>query len=140
MPPDTRWIQRYSNFERTFLLLSEAMRVENPSVLERAGLIQFFEMAFELSWKILKDYEQAEGIKAKSPREVIKQAYQIGLINEGHEWINALQDRNLTAHTYKEEIARTVEQRIRESYYPLIKSLYEIFKAKKEAAEKEDMV
>ena len=39
MPPDTRWIQRYSNFERTFLLLSEAMRVENPSVLERAGLI-----------------------------------------------------------------------------------------------------
>lgn len=137
MAPDTRWIQRYSNFERTFLLLSEAVRVENPSVLERAGLIQFFEMAFELSWKILKDYEQVEGVKANSPREVIKQAYQLGLIKEGHEWINALQDRNLTAHTYKEEIARTVEQRIRKRYYPLIRALYETFKAKKEEVDRE---
>ena len=67
--PDTRWIQRYSNFESAFMLLSDALKVENPSVLERAGLIQFFEMAFELSWKILKDYELSEGVIAKSPRE-----------------------------------------------------------------------
>ncbi|MGB3789485.1 MAG: hypothetical protein WA949_15860 [Phormidesmis sp.] len=40
--PDTRWLQRYPNFEKTFFLLSEALRVESPSVLERAGLIQFF--------------------------------------------------------------------------------------------------
>ena len=128
--PDTRWMQRYSNFERAFFLLSEALKVENPSVLERAGLIQFFEMAFDLSWKILKDYEQVEGINARSPREVIKQAYQIGLISEGHEWTDALQDRNLTAHTYKEEIAQTVERRIRQRYYPIIAALYKTFKAK----------
>lgn len=135
--PDTRWIQRYSNFERAFLLLSDALRVENPSVLERAGLIQFFEMAFELSWKLLKDYEQAEGIRVKTPREVIKQAYLVGLIGDGHDWIEALQDRNLTAHTYKEEIAQIVEKRIRERYHPLIAALYETFKAKKEADEEE---
>lgn len=112
--------------------------MEDPSVLERAGLIQFFEMAFELSWKIMKDYEQAEGISAKSPREAIKQAYRIGLISEGHQWIDALEDRNLTAHTYKEDIARTVEQRIRELYYPMILELYETFKGKKEDADKTD--
>ncbi|MGC1525596.1 MAG: nucleotidyltransferase substrate binding protein [Phormidesmis sp.] len=133
---DTRWMQRYSNFERAFFLLSEALKVEDPSVLERAGLIQFFEMAFELSWKILKDYEQTEGIDARSPREVIKQAYQIGLISEGHEWTDALQDRNLTAHTYKEEIAQTVEQRIRQRYYPIIAALYKTFKAKMAEAER----
>lgn len=135
--PDTRWIQRYSNFESAFLLLNEALKVENPSVLERAGLIQFFEMAFELSWKILKDYELAEGVIAKSPREVIKQAHLLGLISEGHAWIDALEDRNLTAHTYKEEIAQTVEWRIRKRYYSLIAALYKTFRAKKAEWENE---
>ena len=95
--PDTRWLQRYPNFEKTFFILGAALRVENPSVLEKAGLIQFFEMAFELSWKLLKDYELSEGIDAKSPREVIKQAHLIGLISEGHVWIDALGDQNLMA-------------------------------------------
>ncbi|MEL7333521.1 MAG: HI0074 family nucleotidyltransferase substrate-binding subunit, partial [Cyanobacteria bacterium J06560_2] len=123
-------------FERTFLLLSEALRVENPSVLERAGLIQFFEMAFELSWKIMKDYEQAEGVEARTPREVLKKAFQIGLVEEGHTWLDALDDRNLTAHTYKEDIAQTVENKVRERYYSVIATLYKTLKAKKEAVER----
>ena len=135
--PDTRWLQRYPNFEKTFLLLGEALRVENPSVLERAGLIQFFEMTFELSWKLLKDYERLEGIDAKSPREVIKQAQMLGLISEGHAWIDALGDRNLMTHTYKEEIAQKVEQSIRDRYYSPIETLYKTFKEKKEKADAE---
>lgn len=136
MNPDIRWIQRYSNFERTFLLLSEALKVAKPSVLERAGIIQFFEIAFELSWKIMKDYERTEGIKAKSPREAIKEAYRIGLIDGGHVWIDALEDRNLMAHTYKEEVAQAVEESIRGRYYLLIEALYETLSAKKAELEK----
>jgi len=131
MDPDTRWLQRYSNFERTFVLLHEALQIKSPSLLERAGIIQFFEIAFELSWKILKDYERSLGIQAKSPRAAIKEAYRIGLIEEGHIWIKALEDRNLTAHTYKEDVAKAIEKSIRTRYYPIIKSLYETMKAKK---------
>jgi nucleotidyltransferase substrate binding protein (TIGR01987 family) len=79
MEDDIRWIQRFSNFERAFLLLKEALKIEHPSIVERAGLIQFFEMAFELSWKLLKDYEETEGFIVKTPREAIKQAFQSGL-------------------------------------------------------------
>ncbi|MEL7144363.1 MAG: nucleotidyltransferase substrate binding protein [Cyanobacteria bacterium J06573_11] len=136
--PDIRWIQRYANFESAFLLLNEALRIKDPSVVERAGLIQFFEMAFELSWKIMKDYKQAEGVKARTPREVLKQAFQIGLIKDGHTWLDALDDRNLTAHTYKEDVAKTVENRVRERYYGIIATLYETLRAKKEAAERTD--
>ncbi|WP_370623396.1 nucleotidyltransferase substrate binding protein [cf. Phormidesmis sp. LEGE 11477] len=57
-------------------------------------------------------------------------------MGEGHGWIDALQDRNLTAHTYKEKIAQTVEQRIRERYYPLIAALYETLTTKKAEAER----
>ncbi|HSM80272.1 MAG TPA: nucleotidyltransferase substrate binding protein [Nodosilinea sp.] len=129
-PPDTRWVQRFSNFERTFLLLQDAIAVESPSLLERAGIIQFFELTFELAWKVMKDYEEAEGILAKTPREAIKQGFQIGLISHGHGWMNALQDRNLTTHTYNEATAIAVEASIRNDYFPLLAELYHVLKAK----------
>ncbi len=47
---DIRWIQRFFNFERAFLLLQDSLKTEKLSILERAGLIHFFEMTFELSW------------------------------------------------------------------------------------------
>jgi nucleotidyltransferase substrate binding protein (TIGR01987 family) len=127
---DIRWIQRFSNFERSFLLLADALQIESPSIVERAGLIQFFEMAFELSWKLLKDYEEIEGWTPKTPREVIKQAYQAEMVSRGHDWMNALQDRNLMAHTYNEKIAILVEEKIRNEYFPLLEELYQTFKVK----------
>jgi nucleotidyltransferase substrate binding protein (TIGR01987 family) len=129
-PPDTRWVQRFSNFERTFLFLQDSLAVESPSLLERAGIIQFFELTFELAWKVLKDYEEAEGIVVKTPREAIKYGFQIGLISHGHDWMAALQDRNLTAHTYNEATAIAVESSIRNDYFPLLADLYQTLKAK----------
>ena len=127
---DIRWKQRYQQFSRAFSLLRDAMAVDSPTVLERAGIIQFFEMAFELSWKLLKDYLEAEGYNVGSPREAIKQAFQIGLIENGHEWMAALSDRNLTTHTYNEATAQAVEKKIRDSYYPLLQQLHRRFSRK----------
>jgi nucleotidyltransferase substrate binding protein (TIGR01987 family) len=62
-----------------------------------------------------------------SPRAAIKQAFQSQLITAGHEWISALDDRNLTTHTYNEEIAELVERKIRQDYYPLLLSLRQTF-------------
>ena len=127
---DIRWIQRFFNFERAFLLLQDSLKTERLSILERAGLIQFFEMTFELAWKLLKDYEETEGFIVKTPREAIKQAFQSGLISNGHDWIDALQDRNLTAHTYNEETAIAVETKIRSKYFQLLEEVYAYFKNK----------
>jgi nucleotidyltransferase substrate binding protein (TIGR01987 family) len=127
---DIRWKQRQHQFEKAFTLLQSAMAIEKPSIVERAGLIQFFEMAFELAWKLLKDYQEAEGFSISSPREAIKQAYQSELIDKGHDWIDALDDRNLTTHTYNEQIAVAVEQKIRQTYYPLLQDLQRNFTKK----------
>jgi len=127
---DIRWQQRFGQFAKAFLLLQEATRIEKPSVIERAGLIQFFEMAFELAWKLLKDFEEAEGFMVKSPRDAIKQAFQADIIGQGHDWLDALEDRNLTTHTYNEETAIHVEQKIRNKYFPCLLKLYQDFSAK----------
>lgn len=50
MIEDIRWIQRFSDFERAFLLLQNSLKTEQLSILEIARLIHIFEMTIELSW------------------------------------------------------------------------------------------
>jgi len=130
---DIRWKQRFQNYEKSFLLLKRTLKIENPSEAEKGGLIQFYEMAFELAWKMIKDYLQEQGFTVNSPREAIKQAFQSNIIDNGHEWIGALEDRNLSTHTYDESTAEKAVSSIREFYYPLLKALYT--RLKKEIAE-----
>ena len=120
---DIRWQQRLHHFRKAFLLLEQSISIEVPSEVEWAGMIQFFEMSFELGWKVLKDYLEEEGFQINCPRVAIKQAFQAGLIEDGRIWLEALQDRNLTIHTYEETIALAVEKRIREFYYPALPNL-----------------
>lgn len=127
---DIRWHQRFQQFNNAFSLLEQAIRIQQPSVVERAGIIQFFEMAFELSWKLLKDFQQSEGFEVNSPRSAIKLAFQNNLLEDGHLWIQALEDRNLTTHTYNEATAVLVEQKIRDDYYPLLVTLRDTFQAR----------
>jgi nucleotidyltransferase substrate binding protein (TIGR01987 family) len=127
---DIRWRQRFSQFEKAFLLLQDVMGLAKPTVNERAALIHFFEMAFEQGWKLLKDYEEAEGFVETSPRGAIKRAFQMNLVSQGHDWIAALEDRNLTTHTYNEETALAVEQKIRQKYFPCLLQLHRDFALK----------
>ncbi len=47
------------------------------------------------------------------------------MINDGHIWIDALEKRNLLAHTYSEENATQAEFLIKEKYYYFLKELYQ---------------
>lgn len=122
---DIRWKQRFENFNKSYKLMEKYSKQQLTSELEKAGMIQFFEMTFELAWKVLKDYLEAEGYVVKSPRETIKQAFQIGLIDNGHVWIDALANRNLTTHTYDETLADKMTKEIVELYFPELKKMYD---------------
>ncbi|MEN0648171.1 nucleotidyltransferase substrate binding protein [Caldifermentibacillus hisashii] len=113
------------NFKKSYQLLEKYSSLELTSEIEKAGLIQFFEITFDLALKVLKDYLEAQGYIVKSPRETIKQAYQMEIIDEGHAWIEALSSRNQTTHTYDEQFTEKFVQDIQQVYFPLFKSLYE---------------
>lgn len=130
MNKDIRWRQRFENFEKAYQLLARTVAIANPSEAERGGLIQFFETAFELIWKTLKDYLEAEGFAVNSPRATLKQAFQQGLLADGTQWMEMLEDRNLTAHTYDDAVSKKVEHLIREKYFPLMRAAYHILHAK----------
>ncbi|MCF8231241.1 MAG: nucleotidyltransferase substrate binding protein [Bacteroidales bacterium] len=127
--PDIRWKQRFQNYKNALSNLKKAMEIENPDIVQKAGLIQFFEITYELAWNLMKDYLQEQGyIDVKSPRSAIKRAFESELISDGHKWLELLNDRNLTAHTYDEDTVEKITNLIKGKYYPLLEELEKTFK------------
>ncbi|MGL5067654.1 MAG: nucleotidyltransferase substrate binding protein [Sarcina sp.] len=122
---DVRWKQRFENFEKSYKVLKKYANSDIKSELEIAGIIQLFEVSFELSWKVLKDYLESNGYIVKSPRETVKQAFQDGIIENGHIWIDALANRNLTTHTYDEALAQKMVNEIINIYIPEFDKMYD---------------
>jgi len=98
MNNEDRWKQRFQNFKKAYLLLKEVMdgEIDTLSQLEKEGVVQRFETLIELSWNTLKDYLESEGCNTlKTPKDVIRQAFQSELISDAETWMRALQQRNL---------------------------------------------
>ncbi|MGE5630496.1 MAG: nucleotidyltransferase substrate binding protein [Caulobacteraceae bacterium] len=123
MDLDVRWKQRFSNFRKAAMQLTEFIEKEELNKFEVQGLIQCFEYTFELAWKTIKDYLEQEGFAVNSPRMAIQTAFQMQLITDGHTWIDALEKRNLMAHTYDEGKAMEAEKLIKEKYHKVIQEL-----------------
>jgi nucleotidyltransferase substrate binding protein (TIGR01987 family) len=124
MNTDIRWKQRFANFKKAINQLTEFVEQPELNKFEVQGLIQCFEYTFELAWKTSKDYLEQEGFEIKSPRSAIQTAFQVQLIKDGHIWMDALEKRNLLAHTYDENVTKEAEKLIRTAYYPMLTSLY----------------
>ena len=120
---DIRWKQRYDNFNKAVAQLTEFIEKDTLNKFEVQGLIHCFEYTFELAWKTAKDYLEVQGFDVKSPRQTIQIAFQVELVKNGHVWMDALEKRNLMAHTYDENVAKEAEGLIREKYYPMLTAL-----------------
>src|SRR5690606_563767 len=128
---DIRWKQRLRNYTKAVDYLEQALQIPNPDIVQKAGIIQFFEMSFELAWNLVKDYLEEQGfVDVKSPRGALKKAFEMDILENGHDWMDLLQDRKLTAHTYDEQKATDMEQLIQNKYFPLLKALHHSFNQK----------
>lgn len=122
-----RWQQRLQQFTKAEQRLSEAL-LEGYGVLsrlEQEGVIQRFEYTFELAWKVLKDLLFCEGFDVKSPREVIRQAFEAEYLNadDTEVALDALAKRNLLTHTYEEEIMLEALELIQGQFQPMLNRL-----------------
>ena len=125
---DLRWKQRFQNFEKAYLFLTESMQTPAPSKLEVAGIVQAFEFTFELGWKTVRDFLESKNVVANFPRDIIKEAFKVQLIEDGETWLDMLEKRNLMSHTYNETNAAAAMKLIREKYFQAITSVYHSLK------------
>ncbi len=124
-PQDIRWKQRFQNFQNAYMQLDQAVSsVDKLSVLEKEGMVQRFEYTFELAWKTLKDFLEDQNVEAKFPREVIKKAFEYEIIEDGEVWLEMMEQRNLMAHTYSEDIFKKAVQLICEKYFKALSQVH----------------
>lgn len=119
---------RFNQYKNAVDRLEEVIEThnDNNSRIIVDAMIQRFEFCVELSWKLLKDYLSSENVgDFNSPRSVMKESYKMGLITEGELWLDMLEDRNLTSHTYDEIVANTIRDNILNTHYTLLKKLKE---------------
>lgn len=124
---DVRWQQRFANYKKALAQLKDAVELSQQralSQLEKQGVIQAFEFTHELAWNVLKDYLQDQGNQAiKGSKDATREAFKVELIADGEQWMAMIQSRNVSSHTYDEQIAEQLVTVIIKDYFPLFEVL-----------------
>lgn len=124
-------MDRYETFKDAYKKLKEFIDTDNGSDKDRAAIIHAYEYTFELWWKALQRYMQDyETITESGPEATIRNAFQYGIIDDGQEYMDMLRDRNLIAHTYKENIAIEIHERIVNTHINVLNNFIDDFDKK----------
>jgi nucleotidyltransferase substrate binding protein (TIGR01987 family) len=82
------------------------LAIEQPkNEFIRDSVIQRFEFSVELAWKTSK---KIMGTSTTAPKDVVREMAQSGYIDDVELWLKSIDQRNLSSHTYKEDIAEMV--------------------------------
>jgi nucleotidyltransferase substrate binding protein (TIGR01987 family) len=116
---DIRWEQRFSNYKKALKQMGEFLKEPELNKLEEQGLVKAFEYTFELAWNTLKDFLEYQGISGIiGSRDAIRKAFSEEVIKDGHVWMQMIESRNKTSHTYNEVTAKEIVKDVQSQYYP----------------------
>lgn len=93
-------MQAFDTFQEVIL--------DEPTSVERDAAIQRFEYTVEATWKACQRYlDVVHGIALGSPKGCIRHAREVGLMSDedATRALMMIDDRNLTSHTYNEQLA-----------------------------------
>ncbi|MDP4008748.1 MAG: nucleotidyltransferase substrate binding protein [Candidatus Peregrinibacteria bacterium] len=112
-----------TSFKKALNGLEEALGMK-PTDIIRDASIQRFEFSVELAWKSTQKFLRTQNVECNSPKSCMKEAFKFGLIQDDPLWVQMMDDKNLTVHTYDEATAEKIYKRL-PSYIPLLKKLLE---------------
>ena len=116
---DEKFMKRYESFKNSLASLSEARERDMSDSFVLSGTSAKFSITFDLAWKVMKDilvqYYAITSFVAGSPREVLRESFQAGLIH-GDEWMMMLKVRNQLAHDYDGMIVKSYRRMIVDVY------------------------
>lgn len=116
-----RWIQRFENYKKALMNLTEAAELQAEralSKLEEQGLIKAFELVHELSWLTIKEYYENQGeVSIQGSRDAFRLAFKRGLILNGDVFMKSIKSRQLSVHTYNDATAEKLQFDILHTYF-----------------------
>ena len=116
-------INRYRSYCRSLDNLEDAKGRDRTDKFILSGTMQMFNLSFDLAWKVMKDiiteYHGVLEYPTGSPRETLRMANSVGLI-EDDTWLEMLRARNNLAHDYDGELAVRYFEKITSTYDDLM--------------------
>jgi len=128
MTPHERDCARLEVLARAIERLGAALR-QPRNEWTRDAAIQRFEFTFELAWKSVVRAVRREGLECASPRQAFGAALSLGWIADDTVWLDMLEDRNRTTHTYDEATAEEIRARL-PAYLEVLTELLAVLRAK----------
>ena len=119
----TKLESQIEDLEKAFNRLKEAAGLAS-TLINQDATIQRFEFTFELAWKIMQTITRENGIDVYGVKNIIREGAKLNLIDQPEIWFDFLKSRNLTVHTYKEEIASAVYKKAKK-FIPFVDDLLE---------------
>jgi nucleotidyltransferase substrate binding protein (TIGR01987 family) len=127
---DVRWLQRFNSYENALAVLEKAVSLagERPlTELEEQGLIQGFEFTHELAWNMVKDFLEEKGFAdIHGSRDITRLAFREGYFENGEVWMEMIESRNKSSHTYNADTADSIAKAILGSYIDEFRKLKEM--------------
>ena len=103
----SEWV-KLDELKKALARLREALARPKDDIV-RDSVIQRFEFTVELSWKVLQKQLKLSGVPDPlAPKAIFREAARLGLVSDPEAWIGFVDDRNLSSHTYKEDLAEKV--------------------------------
>ena len=116
-------INRYRSYCRSLDNLEDAKGRDRTDKFILSGTVQMFNLSFDLAWKVMIDiiteYHGVLEYPTGSPRETLRMANSVGLI-EDDTWLEMLRARNNLAHDYDGELAVRYFEKITSTYDDLM--------------------
>lgn len=103
--------ERLATARRALETLQELVGLSRPSRVERDAAIQRFEYTFEACTRAVQRYLLlVEGVSSGSPKSSVRASREVGILSDEQAVIGLemVDDRNLTVHTYNEEVAERI--------------------------------
>ena len=121
---ERKFMRRFNSYKNSLETLSEARERDMSDTFVLSGTSAKFSITFDLAWRTMKDilieYYAITDFVAGAPREVLKKAFQTGMIT-GDEWMQMLEVRNRLTHDYDGEIVKVHCQTIVDIYVDKLK-------------------
>lgn len=103
----------------------EALR-QPKTTFTRDSAILRFELAYEVTWKLLQVLLREQGFEVNSPRQAFERAFAIGWIGDEQIWDEIIRARNSAVHVYREadaELLFAELERFHRAFAQLARSL-----------------
>ena len=116
-------MKKFENFCRALENLREIYNYDEPyNTVVLTGLVGLYEICFEQSWKAIKEILSDQGFpesQTSSPKQILKTAYQAGMIRDQERWLAALVARNNVTHAYNQVVALDIVAQAKDLFYPM---------------------